>query len=349
MISAQLSKSISNLRFPLACLIVLKHYYTPDISAEMLGGAIYGNIGEFFTFIFTDIPVPLFFFISGYLYFVDFDISSNFSFCKYLNKQKKRIRSLLVPYLSWNLIVLLLYSFVQLSINKNNDTFSNDGYKFILDYTWLDFIKAFVALDSTGFPIDGPIWFIRDLFFVTFFTPFIFYGIKYLNWFFVMIVLYIGSFPGFPAFFVYGATFALLAPKFLNCVSTTDKVIHICLFVISLSIVSYLYFSDKTCELYDSAKEIFLLTGVLAYISWGDKLYSSNMLSNCSFFVFASHKPIMVIIRRLFFNLFHPENEIILILLQFLIPIIVIAICVLLFLFIKKKLPVLAFLNGYRL
>lgn len=31
-----ISKTISFLRFPLACLIVYSHYYTPDISAEVM-------------------------------------------------------------------------------------------------------------------------------------------------------------------------------------------------------------------------------------------------------------------------------------------------------------------------
>ncbi len=62
-------KTISWLRFPLAALIVLKHYYTPDISAEAVGGSdelmFYHYIGEFTQGVFPAIAVPLFFFISG--------------------------------------------------------------------------------------------------------------------------------------------------------------------------------------------------------------------------------------------------------------------------------------------
>lgn len=172
-----LSKSISLLRFPLAALIVLKHYYTPDISAEAIGGVDeyqwYHYIGEFTKGVFPAIAVPLFFFISGYLYFNKLDLhgDSSYDFGVWKRKTRGRLKSLLIPYLSWNLLVLLLY-FIAQQLTGDSTIMAKDGYKLIADYNLLDYGKAFFAIDSTGMPIDGPLWFIRDLFIVSvFITP----------------------------------------------------------------------------------------------------------------------------------------------------------------------------------
>lgn len=173
-----LSKAIGLLRFPLAALIVLKHYYTPDISAKTLSGGIaeypiYHYVGEFTKGVFPAMAVPLFFFISGYLYFNKIELNGDkcFSLTLWKHKTYSRIKSLLIPYLSWNLIVLLLYFAVQ-QIAGNSEVMAKDGYKLIADYSLMDYGKAFYALDSTGMPIDGPLWFIRDLFIVSaFITP----------------------------------------------------------------------------------------------------------------------------------------------------------------------------------
>ena len=104
-----ISKAINLLRFPLACLIVIKHYYTPDISADIFGGEVYNFIGVFVTNVFTAVPVPLFMMISGYLYFNKCNLSEGFGREVYINKTRSRIKSLLIPYLIWNLLVFLFF------------------------------------------------------------------------------------------------------------------------------------------------------------------------------------------------------------------------------------------------
>ena len=149
------------------------HYYTPDISAEAISSIsgnqypVYHYIGEF-TSIIACCAVPLFFFISGYLYFNNIPLrgENSYSFSVWKQKSKNRVRSLLIPYLSWNLLVLLLF-FIGQQIVGNSDALSKDGYKLVADYSVIDYLKAFYAIDSTGMPVDGPLWFIRDLFIVS--------------------------------------------------------------------------------------------------------------------------------------------------------------------------------------
>ena len=54
------------------------------------------------------IAVPIFFIISGYLYFLSYKNTRE----KYMTKTKKRIRTLILPYLLISFLTLLCYTFV---------------------------------------------------------------------------------------------------------------------------------------------------------------------------------------------------------------------------------------------
>lgn len=79
----RLSEIFKVLRFPLAFLIVLKHYYTPDISAEHFfqttgeNYSLYGILGDFSAHVSPAFVVPLFFFISGYLYYANVSLETS--------------------------------------------------------------------------------------------------------------------------------------------------------------------------------------------------------------------------------------------------------------------------------
>ncbi len=56
--------------------------------------------------------VPLFFFMSGYLYFVG-SADKGFTFQAWKKKSWNRVKSLVVPYIAWNLLILALFAGVQ--------------------------------------------------------------------------------------------------------------------------------------------------------------------------------------------------------------------------------------------
>lgn len=59
----------------------------------------------------TQIAVPLFFFISGYLYFLKVNIKNKIDFSFFMNNNKKRFRTILLPYILWSVVwFVLLYS-----------------------------------------------------------------------------------------------------------------------------------------------------------------------------------------------------------------------------------------------
>ena len=113
-------------------------------------GWLYFFMGECF----GRIAVPLFFAISGYLFFQNYLNTKRIFF----EKLKRRAYSLLIPYLLWNLIAFVVYYSV-------TETMTID-----------QFFQAFWVVDGkTGHsPADGPLWFVRSLMLYSIIAPFFF-------------------------------------------------------------------------------------------------------------------------------------------------------------------------------
>ncbi|MDE6292589.1 MAG: acyltransferase, partial [Bacilli bacterium] len=97
-IPKQISDIIFNSRFPLMVMVVLIH--------AKLSHHQKFEIYNFLEFTISDylcrVAVPIFYVVSGYLFFV----KSNLSFRSLKLKLKRRVHSILIPYLLWNAIVL---------------------------------------------------------------------------------------------------------------------------------------------------------------------------------------------------------------------------------------------------
>lgn len=107
----------------------------------------------------TEFSVPLFFIISAALFF------RNYNSSQYADKLKKRIKTLLIPYLAWN-VVWLIFNIVT-------------SYTFISNY-FIGREKFEITLLNVLLAIfhhkgNGPFWFLFDLIFFVLLTPFIDY------------------------------------------------------------------------------------------------------------------------------------------------------------------------------
>ena len=106
-----ISETISLLRFPLTVFVVFIHYNI-GVRGFSLHGVTYGlDAPEWFrwvTALFSDVlprtAVPLFYIISGYLFFR----GGSFDTDLYRRKLRTRASTLLVPYLLWNVIAVLV-------------------------------------------------------------------------------------------------------------------------------------------------------------------------------------------------------------------------------------------------
>lgn len=178
-----LETTISFLRFPLIIGVILIH---ANLSEVIIGGIkcfnktdypIYTYVSYVLSQIIARTAVPLFFLISGFLFFYKIEI---FNFDIFLQKIKKRIRTLFIPYIFWNFLIILIYLIGQ-SIVPN---LISGGKKLICDYNFTDWLLSFWDTNlinpakDIGMPINYPLWFIRDLMVVIMFSPLIYFLVK---------------------------------------------------------------------------------------------------------------------------------------------------------------------------
>lgn len=114
------SKVISFLRFPLIVAVVFIHsephiFITHDLDNYKIYEIIFFLLSKTV----AGAAVPIFFFISGFLFFYHGDFSAS----QYIKKCKNRIHTLLIPYIIWNIIVYVILLLKQhLSSGDYNDT-----------------------------------------------------------------------------------------------------------------------------------------------------------------------------------------------------------------------------------
>lgn len=249
------SKTITFLRFPLMVGVVLIHAHINEVVVNgvnllsvCVGGgkyAVYQTLANLISEVFASVCVPLFFFISGFLFFYN----SSFSYSTYLSKLKKRVRTVLIPYLFWNALVIVFFFLAQSFFTS---LLSGEN-KLVADYSIEDWLEAFWA---RPYPVDHPncrpiafqFWFIRDLMVVMAFSPAIYVLVKYLHSFgvFVLGVMWlVGGFdfgvPGFSivAFFCFsaGAYFSVHGKDFTTSFSSVlpySSVIYLIIALVDL-------------------------------------------------------------------------------------------------------------------
>lgn len=162
------SQKISVLNLTLIFLVLVIHSYyleAADFPIAMALQKFTGNNGL------ARVAVPLFFLLSGMLFFNNTAILSQ---C--LTKQKKRVRSLLIPYLIWNIIFVLWYVVLQ-NLPGIGGFINSDMVGSLTSGGFLNALKELFWK-----PAAFQLWFLRDLLFIVLFAPALYYLIKYTKW-----------------------------------------------------------------------------------------------------------------------------------------------------------------------
>ncbi|UOB19420.1 acyltransferase family protein [Abyssalbus ytuae] len=165
-----LSNKLKVFSFVLMILVVYLHSYNRIINLKNCSIEInYGINLAFQEFISNGIriAVPLFFAISGYLFFANI---KEFPFLLYRQKVSKRLKTLVKPYFFWSVFWLLIYFLLQ-SLPHSSSFFTETLIK---DYTLIQLIDTIVFN-----PVAYQLWFIRDLIIIIVMTPLIYWGLKH--------------------------------------------------------------------------------------------------------------------------------------------------------------------------
>jgi peptidoglycan/LPS O-acetylase OafA/YrhL len=158
---------MSWLRFPLIMGVVLAHCNLYAIVSNWEGCT--SEMPSWLVFIFNELylivlpaRVPTLFIISGYFFFRTLnDKKANGQF--FIDKYKKRVSSLLVPYLIWNCIAIAML-YVKYDIIEQTPL------------NFIDYLSGFWDfIPRAGFdPANGPLWYMRDLMVITLMSPLVY-------------------------------------------------------------------------------------------------------------------------------------------------------------------------------
>ena len=276
------SSVISVLRFPLIVGVVCIHCgYGGGVLQYLLGG-ICGKLS-----------VPIFLLISGYLFFRE----GSYVLTKELwtTKLKKRISSLLVPYLLWNFIGYIIYAL-------------QAGFSFD------DFFHSFWVIDIPGrggsSPIDGPLWYVRNLMIMVVISPIIAYMIKYTKCYLILImtILWIIQIPPFNKgigiafyFFSLGGYLRISDYHVENLQRYTK-----CLIIAYPVYVVYALLMQSNSNCWDfqvgillGVGAVFSLTMHFVKCGYGNGK-SSQILSETSFFIYCLHDLLLQFLKPFF-------------------------------------------------
>ncbi len=199
MINAKVSQIIDLYRFPLAVLVVFIHFtgmgkmeYLPPCY-EVSGYDIYSFVRILISRVVSQVAVPAFFLISGYLFYKGLE---QWNWDVWWRKIKSRRQSLLVPYLLWITLYVLYERLLHVTAGGNfrlYDILFSNWYLIGSYYNCIDAdtdnISWLGTMSPTCCPIFIPFWFIRDLMFMVILSPVIFFFLNRCGKWYIIVLL----------------------------------------------------------------------------------------------------------------------------------------------------------------
>ena len=157
------SRSLDFLRYPLAIVVLVVHtcsahnFTNNGCDTDLLD---FGAVRWLFLFVrafLSDQSVPVYFFIAGYLFFLNISLTRQI----YTRKLRNRFRSLLVPYVLWNL----------LAFAATLPSLPSPDAGTVVRRIGAALIGVAHEPDGLTFPADAPMWFVRNLMVMAAATP----------------------------------------------------------------------------------------------------------------------------------------------------------------------------------
>lgn len=164
------SRKLKILSFISILMVIFIHMYYAEGDSYIILNEIERIVGQRF----CSIAVPLFFLMSGYLFFLKMP-NGVYSI---KDKLKKRVRTLLIPYIIANTLTFIFYlvlNFIALKIPYIAAVVNFRVFDVVSAGVWP--IVKLVFLDP---PIAFQLWFIRDLMVVMVFSPAIWFLLHYI-------------------------------------------------------------------------------------------------------------------------------------------------------------------------
>ena len=335
MLDSQSSLRLNLLRFPLIVGVVFIHAAAREVTlADRSIQAPHSQFTEFVTNVVSQgvarIAVPLFYLISGYLFFLGFEWSRR----NYWAKVRSRTKTLLIPYVFWNCFTLAIIGLAQAV--PASRMYLSGRIPSVANFTAADYLNNVFGI--TVNPIAYQFWFIRDLMIMVLLAPavyavFLLVPTSFLTMLFLL--WFLGAWPvAIPAsvaalFFCAGGYLAWNG-KSLFAIDRVGPVV-----VLAYAPIVVLDALLKNQPFSPYLHKVGILVGVAAalyvtkFVAKSDKLKMWLLsLGAASFFVFATHQPLLTILRKALNVAVSPASPLMSLGLHFLIPMMLIAILV---------------------
>lgn len=297
-IDAYNSRKLSVLSFLMIVAVLYIHSFYNEAMSYPFASFVQNFVGNGGL---TIVAVPLFYVMSGFLFFYGV---SKMQDC--FPKIRKRARTLLVPYILWNVIFVLWYVVLQ-NVPGIGGFVNSDIVGDIFGGSLSNALfELFVA------PASFPLWFLRDLIIIVLFSPLLYLAIRYGKWITIIVLFLIMPFLlkqtelfnqfGL-AYFVLGACIALH-----SSLEKVSQVLNKPVFVISIIV-----YIGHAFMLACGVKPNFVYLGEIAVVAaiisiWKGydlvvtrcpHILSLNSILGYSFFIYLFHEPVFNIIKKI--------------------------------------------------
>ena len=358
------TQSLDLLRIPLAIIVVAEHVFNkepiiiPGRTYDVCQFSLYNDFLLFVEGFLRGISVPMFFLISGYVFFLSIN---HFTKDVYFKKLKNRVFTLLIPFIIWNLPDMFI-GFVKYAFNggglSSYGTELNLTLNNVLSCFWKYNGELFVPITPSGekiievsaFPLNVPLWFLRDLIVVVICTPLIYFIIKHTKYFFITILVALSFIPNihipFLGSFLFFSIGAYLSISKKDMVTEFGHYFKISMIIYPLfSLLSIIATKENMVIL----SEVFRQISVFGFLIFAynisicvlenTNIRPGKILPSASFFIYVSHVLIFARVTKVMFMLIKPDNGIETISAYTLSIIVTVLSLLTVFLFMKKYTP----------
>lgn len=347
-ITPQESKYITIMRAMALILVIYLHQYVDKIGFAGQEVSLHRSFYlEEFEYLVSRIivyaGVPLFYLISSVLLY-----SKEFT---WIENMKKKSKSLILPYLLWITIYMLIY-YVGQSIPMTAPFFANPS-RMITNFNVLDFIGAYTGYVGNGLFVNA-LWFVRDLIIFNIFAvvikkaidrfPVIIFLLNLLHWI-LGVKLFFSTVS--ICFFIFGY-YIVKWNIHMDEIKRFSKIELIVSYIVLIGLQFYTHYIGSDFEIGVGSISVLIGIGMLIIISKAmidrdlrvQKLFI--LISQYSFFIYASHDMIQTIYKKLFAKMLL-QSELVQFIEYLLIPIMTIATCILIGMAMKRM-----FNKGYQ-
>lgn len=271
---------------------------------ELADMTLNDKVQEFISGMLGRCAVPLFYIISGYLFFlkVPDGIYSIYE------KMRKRVRTLLTPYIIAS--VFFVAFGVLVSVTPGISQFVNSSSMLPLFHESISQILVSIFYNAgNGAPIAFQLWFLRDLIIIIAFAPVLYILLKHLKWIFILIV-FILNFITIKYVPIYALFWFSLGGVFANSnIYRERKKSNLLIMILFFIIVSFLQLFTPNEIIWEYLKIPIILTGILCIWQCYDIIVPKSfnlkehkyITTACqfTFFIYLFHEPTINVVRKL--------------------------------------------------